>query len=232
VQRRVEEILRPHLPPAAGPSSSSQAAATAASPLQHPSRAAAAAAATFSSPQRLPSSRPTGTPTAAAAATRIATDTPPPPLFSSVSAPSPFFFNTCLLNYYRDGKDSVGWHSDDEPIYGPRPLIASVSLGAARDFVLRRKNVKGDTIKNGGKGSGGGNGRSEEGGVKEGGKVEDEAATAAAAGGPDKRTFRLGPGDVLIMRVRQKGTFSLFLLLSPFSAFFLYVPSCCLKFHK
>lgn len=48
-------------------------------------------------------------------------------------------FNSVLLNYYRDGDDTVGWHSDDEPELGPTPLIASVSLGAERDFVLRHK---------------------------------------------------------------------------------------------
>ena len=47
-------------------------------------------------------------------------------------------FDSCLANLYRDGGDSVGWHSDDEPEMGD-PLIASVSLGAPRDFLLRRK---------------------------------------------------------------------------------------------
>lgn len=46
-------------------------------------------------------------------------------------------FNTVLLNYYRDGRDSMGWHSDDEPELGKDPVIASVSLGAARDFAVR-----------------------------------------------------------------------------------------------
>ncbi len=32
-------------------------------------------------------------------------------------------FNSCLLNYYRDGKDSMGWHSDNEPLYGSTPTI-------------------------------------------------------------------------------------------------------------
>jgi len=39
-------------------------------------------------------------------------------------------FNGVLLNYYRDGQDSMGWHSDDEPELGRDPLIVSVSLGA------------------------------------------------------------------------------------------------------
>src|SRR5690606_23089936 len=41
---------------------------------------------------------------------------------------------------YRDGRDAMGWHSDDEPELGPEPLIASLSLGAVRRFVLRRRD--------------------------------------------------------------------------------------------
>jgi alkylated DNA repair dioxygenase AlkB len=48
-------------------------------------------------------------------------------------------FNGVLLNYYRDGQDSMGWHSDDEPELGRDPLIASVSLGATRRFTLKHK---------------------------------------------------------------------------------------------
>lgn len=48
-------------------------------------------------------------------------------------------FNGVLLNLYRDGQDAMGWHSDDEPELGPNPLVASLSLGAARRFDLRRK---------------------------------------------------------------------------------------------
>ncbi|MEX6501074.1 alpha-ketoglutarate-dependent dioxygenase AlkB family protein [Pseudomonas zhanjiangensis] len=47
--------------------------------------------------------------------------------------------NGVLLNYYRDGQDSMGWHSDDERELGPDPLIASLNLGATRRFDLRRK---------------------------------------------------------------------------------------------
>jgi alkylated DNA repair dioxygenase AlkB len=49
-------------------------------------------------------------------------------------------FNSVLLNLYRDGRDSVAWHADDERELGPEPLIASVSLGASRTFQLRRKD--------------------------------------------------------------------------------------------
>lgn len=48
-------------------------------------------------------------------------------------------FNSVLLNQYRDGKDSVSWHSDDEPELGVDPVIASVSFGASRLFRLRHK---------------------------------------------------------------------------------------------
>ena len=48
-------------------------------------------------------------------------------------------FNSVLLNYYRDHRDSMGFHSDDERELGPTPTIASVSLGATRTFVLKHK---------------------------------------------------------------------------------------------
>lgn len=51
-------------------------------------------------------------------------------------------FNSALLNYYRDGKDSISWHADDEKELGERPLIASVSLGATRTFLLRHNDTK------------------------------------------------------------------------------------------
>jgi len=46
-------------------------------------------------------------------------------------------FNSVLLNRYRDGADSMGWHADREPELGNEPVIASLSLGAARRFDLR-----------------------------------------------------------------------------------------------
>jgi alkylated DNA repair dioxygenase AlkB len=48
-------------------------------------------------------------------------------------------FNSVLINYYRDGKDSMGWHSDDEKELGPSPTIASISFGSERDLVFRNK---------------------------------------------------------------------------------------------
>lgn len=48
-------------------------------------------------------------------------------------------FNSVLLNLYRDGNDSVGWHSDAEPELGTMPVIASLSLGETRTFRFRHK---------------------------------------------------------------------------------------------
>ncbi|SDP13250.1 Alkylated DNA repair dioxygenase AlkB [Mucilaginibacter sp. OK268] len=48
-------------------------------------------------------------------------------------------FNSVLLNYYRDGNDSVAWHSDKESILGKHPVIASVSFGQVRSFDIRNK---------------------------------------------------------------------------------------------
>jgi alkylated DNA repair dioxygenase AlkB len=47
-------------------------------------------------------------------------------------------FNSVLLNRYRSGTDSIGWHADDEPELGPTPVIASLFLGSTRTFELRR----------------------------------------------------------------------------------------------
>jgi len=52
-----------------------------------------------------------------------------------------------LLNLYRGGRDSMGWHSDDEPELGAEPVIASLSLGATRDFSLRQKKPGAQKIK-------------------------------------------------------------------------------------
>lgn len=48
-------------------------------------------------------------------------------------------FNSVLLNYYRDGRDGMGMHSDDEPELGPEPAVATVTLGGARRFVMRHR---------------------------------------------------------------------------------------------
>jgi alkylated DNA repair dioxygenase AlkB len=48
-------------------------------------------------------------------------------------------FNSVLLNLYRDGRDSVGWHADNERGLGRDPVIASLSLGATRRFQLKHR---------------------------------------------------------------------------------------------
>jgi alkylated DNA repair dioxygenase AlkB len=50
-------------------------------------------------------------------------------------------FNSVLVNYYRDGQDYVGWHSDNEVELGPQPFIASLTLGATRRFAFKHKQT-------------------------------------------------------------------------------------------
>ncbi|MFQ3237020.1 MAG: alkylated DNA repair dioxygenase AlkB, partial [Paraglaciecola sp.] len=52
-------------------------------------------------------------------------------------------FNSVLANCYRDGQDSMGWHSDNEAELGVQPVIASVSLGQIRNFDFRH-NTSGE----------------------------------------------------------------------------------------
>lgn len=51
-------------------------------------------------------------------------------------------FNAVLANFYRQGNDSMGWHADNEKELGPNPVIASLSLGAARRFQLKHRSRK------------------------------------------------------------------------------------------
>ena len=51
-------------------------------------------------------------------------------------------FNSVLLNYYRDQKDRMGMHSDDEPELGQQPVIASLSLGETRTLLFRHRSRK------------------------------------------------------------------------------------------
>ena len=71
---------------------------------------------------------------------------PMTPLLEQIKAELETFtgtaFNSVLVNLYRDGKDSVSWHSDNEAVNGREPTIASVSLGATRRFDLRHKATK------------------------------------------------------------------------------------------
>ena len=60
-------------------------------------------------------------------------------LKEKVEAQAKIKFNSVLLNYYRDGNDSVAWHSDRESVLGKNPIIASVSFGQVRSFDIRNK---------------------------------------------------------------------------------------------
>ena len=68
---------------------------------------------------------------------------PFPPLLNAiktkVEAATQTQFSSCLLNLYRDGNDSNGWHADNEKQLGINPVIASLSLGAERFFHLKHK---------------------------------------------------------------------------------------------
>ncbi|SEK08237.1 alpha-ketoglutarate-dependent dioxygenase AlkB family protein [Paraburkholderia diazotrophica] len=62
-------------------------------------------------------------------------------LRSAVEATCDAPFNSVLLNRYRSGADSMGWHADREPELGKEPVIASVSLGVARRFDLQHNRT-------------------------------------------------------------------------------------------
>lgn len=51
-------------------------------------------------------------------------------------------FTSALVNLYRDGRDSVAWHADDEPELGSQPVIASLSLGVTREFQMRHRHYR------------------------------------------------------------------------------------------
>ncbi len=63
------------------------------------------------------------------------------PLLIQINAACEADFNGCLLNLYRHGDDRMGWHADDEPEIDQRAPIASLSLGATRDFQLRHRST-------------------------------------------------------------------------------------------
>jgi alkylated DNA repair dioxygenase AlkB len=50
-------------------------------------------------------------------------------------------FNGCLLNFYHDGTDGMGWHADDEKSIQPNSCIASISLGASRHFDFKHRQT-------------------------------------------------------------------------------------------
>ncbi len=62
---------------------------------------------------------------------------------SSIESASGTNFTTVLLNLYRNGKDSNGWHADNEKELGINPIIASVSFGAERNFQLKHNSIPG-----------------------------------------------------------------------------------------
>jgi alkylated DNA repair dioxygenase AlkB len=63
-------------------------------------------------------------------------------LKTTVEEVSGAVFNSCLLNLYHDGSEGMSWHSDDETALGENTVIASVSLGAERRFLLKHKQTK------------------------------------------------------------------------------------------
>ncbi len=64
------------------------------------------------------------------------------PLLARVNQTCFCEFNGCLFNLYRDGNDSMGWHSDNETELDNQKPIASLSFGATRDFVLKHRYLK------------------------------------------------------------------------------------------
>ena len=74
------------------------------------------------------------------------------PLLNKVNERSEVVFNGCLLNLYRNGSDSMGWHSDNEPELDEEKPISSLSLGASRDFFYRnnKSNITDKIILNDG----------------------------------------------------------------------------------
>jgi alkylated DNA repair dioxygenase AlkB len=64
------------------------------------------------------------------------------PVLEGVSAAAHVAFNHVLVNRYRHGQDSMGYHADAEPELGPDPVVATLSLGETRRFVLRRQDKR------------------------------------------------------------------------------------------
>lgn len=68
-------------------------------------------------------------------------------LKAKIEAASEHIFTTVLINLYRDGKDSNGWHADNEKELGKNPVIASLSLGEKRPFYLKHNTLKDQKLK-------------------------------------------------------------------------------------
>lgn len=67
-------------------------------------------------------------------------------IVSDIAQQTGMSYNSVLINYYRNGQDSMGWHSDDEKELGEKPLVASLSLGVTRRFAFRHKLDKKHTF--------------------------------------------------------------------------------------
>lgn len=89
-------------------------------------------------------------------------------------------FNSLLLNRYKGGNDYVGWHSDNEKLYGSTPEIASVSFGCEREFFLKKKPSKNSQAR----------------------RPDDEPVRKRSrmGGDADQHTFVLKHGSLLVMR--------------------------------
>jgi alkylated DNA repair dioxygenase AlkB len=68
------------------------------------------------------------------------------PLLTAASKEADEEFNSILFNFYRDEKDSIGFHSDDEPELGDNPIVAALSLGDSRVFSLHHIDLEYDAV--------------------------------------------------------------------------------------
>ncbi|KAJ1331557.1 DNA oxidative demethylase [Microdochium nivale] len=94
-------------------------------------------------------------------------------------------FNFCLVNYYASGADSISYHSDDERFLGSEPAIASFSLGARRDFMLKHKPPPAPKV-----------------GARGGEQATATAPPGSGGGSSDTKPLKLplGSGDMILMR--------------------------------
>lgn len=92
-------------------------------------------------------------------------------------------FNSLLLNRYNGANDYVGWHADDEKLYGPTPEIASLSFGCERDFVLKKKKLQDSSLEK--RGDGG---------------PANKRLKRSSSGEEDQHSFALKHGSLLVMR--------------------------------
>jgi len=88
-------------------------------------------------------------------------------------------YNFALLNYYSSGRDSLGFHSDDERDLLPNGIIASLSLGAMREFVFQKKKQT----------------------------VQHNLNETRVQGGVDKKTVFLTEGSLLLMKGKTQKNF-------------------------